>query len=75
MTRFGRGERNPLCLHWALLIFIVIVSRSGFGLGAAQFRASVVKIDINPNKPQWLLGYGPRQPTGVTAILRSPVSG
>ncbi|MGD0126044.1 MAG: neutral/alkaline non-lysosomal ceramidase N-terminal domain-containing protein [Terriglobia bacterium] len=34
-------------------------------LGAAQFRASVVKIDITPDQPQWLLGYGPRQSTGV----------
>jgi hypothetical protein len=36
-----------------------------FRLEAAQFRASVVKIDITPDKPQWLLGYGPRQSTGV----------
>ena len=65
MTRFGRAERNPLWLHWALLTLIVIVSRRSFGLRAAQFRASVVKIDISPNKPQWLLGYGPRRSTGV----------
>ncbi len=32
---------------------------------AGQFRASLVKIDITPNKPQWLLGYNPRQSTGV----------
>src|SRR5271157_2047877 len=32
---------------------------------AGQFRASVVKIDITPDKPQWLLGYNPRQSTGV----------
>jgi neutral ceramidase len=32
---------------------------------AAVFRASVVKIDITPDKPQWLLGYDPRQSTGV----------
>jgi len=32
---------------------------------AGQFRASVVKIDITPDTPQWLLGYGPRQSTGV----------
>ncbi len=33
--------------------------------GLAEFRASVVKVDITPQTPQWLLGYGPRQSTGV----------
>jgi len=32
---------------------------------AAGFRASVVKIDITPSTPKWLLGYGARQSTGV----------
>ena len=32
---------------------------------AGTFRASVVKIDITPDSPQWLLGYDPRQSTGV----------
>ena len=30
-----------------------------------EFRASAVKIDITPDKPQWLLGYAARQSTGV----------
>lgn len=34
-------------------------------LAAADFRASVVKIDITPQTPQWLMGYGPRLSTGV----------
>ena len=34
-------------------------------LYAAGFRAAVVKVDITPKTPQWLLGYGPRQSTGV----------
>jgi hypothetical protein len=29
------------------------------------FRASCVKVDITPDKPQWLLGYGPRKSEGV----------
>src|SRR6266496_4237280 len=29
------------------------------------FRASAVKVDITPNTPQWLMGYGPRTSTGV----------
>jgi len=31
----------------------------------AEFRAAVVKVDITPKSPQWLLGYGPRKSTGV----------
>ena len=32
---------------------------------AAGFRAAAVKVDITPQNTQWLLGYGPRQSTGV----------
>ena len=32
---------------------------------AAEFRAAAVKVDITPATPQWLLGYGARQSTGV----------
>lgn len=32
---------------------------------AAGFRASVVKVDITPSTPKWLLGYGARQSNGV----------
>ena len=46
----------------ALLLAMAASSSNAF---AAQFRASVVKIDITPDKPQWLLGYGPRQSKGV----------
>src|SRR3712207_2147200 len=31
----------------------------------AEFRASVVKVDITPKSPQWLMGYGARQSVGV----------
>jgi hypothetical protein len=31
----------------------------------ATFRASIVKVDITPSTPKWLLGYGARQSTGV----------
>src|SRR5688500_4325455 len=31
----------------------------------AEFRAAAVKVDITPKSPQWLMGYGPRQSTGV----------
>ncbi len=32
---------------------------------AAEFRAAVVKLDITPSSPQWLLGYAARQSAGV----------
>ena len=31
----------------------------------AGFRAAAVKVDVTPKSPQWLLGYNPRQSTGV----------
>ena len=31
----------------------------------ASFRASCVKVNITPDRPQWLLGYGPRQSNGI----------
>lgn len=31
----------------------------------AAFRAAVVKIDITPSTPKWLMGYGPRQSTAI----------
>src|SRR5215813_9808001 len=35
----------------------------------AEFRAAALKVDITPKNPQWLMGYGPRQSSGVhTAI-------
>jgi hypothetical protein len=38
---------------------------SAWTLSAADFRSSVVKVDIIPNSPQWLMGYAPRQSNGV----------
>jgi len=32
---------------------------------AAAFRAAVVKVDITPSTPKWLIGYADRQSTGV----------
>ena len=65
MTEFGKVERYRRARYLFSLIFILTVLSSATSLGAAQFRASVVKIDITPDKSQWLLGYGPRQSTGV----------
>src|SRR5918993_891694 len=46
-------------LHSALVL------AASASLASAEFRASSVKIDITPKSPQWLMGYGPRQSTGV----------
>ena len=54
----------------------VLVVSLGTGRGAAAatqagvpkagaLRAAAVKVDITPQKPMWLSGYGPRQSTGV----------
>ncbi len=32
---------------------------------AGNFRASVTRVDITPDSPQWLMGYNARQSTGV----------
>jgi len=55
-------------LFWRRLLvsaLLLAMAASSSNALAAQFRASVVKIDITPDKPQWLLGYGPRQSKGV----------
>jgi neutral ceramidase len=49
-----------------VLLSIVFFFILGIGASAQPaFRASVVKIDITPSEPQNLLGYGPRNSTGV----------
>ena len=51
---------------WRLLGFLALaLAVMAANAAAGSLRASVVKIDITPDKSQWLLGYGPRQSTGV----------
>ena len=65
MVSSGGVEAN-LFWRWLLVsAFLLAIVGTSFNSRAAQFRASVVKIDITPDKPQWLLGYDPRQSTGV----------
>ena len=49
-----------LFLHASLLLLAAFA-----GLHAAEFRAAVVKMDITPETPQMLRGYGPRMSTKV----------
>ena len=49
-----------------VLIFFAVASVGTLvGAGSGDFRASCVKVDITPESPQWLLGYGPRRSEGV----------
>ena len=38
---------------------------AGAGASGGSFRAACVKVDITPDTPQWLHGYGPRKSTGA----------
>src|SRR5713226_6606958 len=58
-------ETNQLCGRVIVFVFVLAVVMSSSNAQAGQFRASAVKVDITPDKPQWLLGYDPRQSTGV----------
>jgi len=56
-----------------LCVLLVQISSGNFAqknqhndvANASVFRASVVKVDVTPDSPKWLLGYGPRQSTGI----------
>src|SRR5688572_2913 len=49
-----------------LIVILLISVFSGSSINAQKgFRAAVVKIDITPNTPKQLLGYGARLSTGV----------
>lgn len=49
-----------------LLALLVCLSASPTARPASEgLRASVVKVDITPDSPQWLLGYAARRSTGV----------
>ena len=58
-------KTNMSCRRLIISLFVLAVAASLHNAVAGQFRASVVKIDLTPEKPQWLLGYKPRQSTGV----------
>jgi neutral ceramidase len=59
--RVRQFARRSLLLFTSLLVILGISKN----VWASEFRASVVKVDITPDTPQWLLGYNPRKSTGV----------
>lgn len=44
---------------------VIFLCFSFNGNSSGQFRASVVKVDVTPSNPQWLVGYNPRLSTGI----------
>lgn len=63
-----KGVWRKSHLSVSLLVGVVLfslVARAQRTVSQNQFRASVVKINITPDDPQNLVGYGPRNSTGV----------
>ena len=65
MSASEKADRRSLGFSRLILILVLSVLGTRSNIWGAQFRAAVVKVDITPDKPQWLLGYDPRQSTGV----------
>lgn len=68
MKNRWKGVWRKSHLSVSLLVGVVLfslVARAQRTVSPNQFRASVVKINITPNDPQNLVGYGPRNSTGV----------
>jgi len=52
-------------LNFLFVISTLLISTTSFAQTNTGFRASVVKINITPDQPKQLLGYGARVSTGV----------
>lgn len=67
MHMFARIAPAAQAVHHSLMRTLLILLAAGFGIPTAhaEFRAAVVKVDITPTTPQWLMGYGARKSTGV----------
>jgi len=59
--------KSRMILRLFLCLTVLSFAAEGFVVpaGAASFRAACVKVNITPDKPQWLLGYPARQSEGV----------
>jgi hypothetical protein len=65
MVKSEEVKLNLFSRKLLISAFLLAIVGTSFSSRAAQFCASVVKIDITPDKPQWLLGYSPRRSTGA----------
>jgi hypothetical protein len=52
-------------IYQMVVVLIFLTTMLQTNTFAQYFRAAAVKVDITPENSQWLLGYGPRQSTGV----------
>lgn len=61
------NNRRVFVLVSTLLLFLFcsLSSQGQEQIKTKRLRASVVKVDITPKTPKWLLGYGPRQSKSV----------
>ena len=55
----------PDLLVAAVACLLMIATVTADAATARSFRAACVKVDITPDTPQWMQGYGPRQSEGV----------
>ncbi|MCA9410412.1 MAG: hypothetical protein KC944_04330, partial [Candidatus Omnitrophica bacterium] len=62
--RLNRFRLLPLAIV-AIACFATLPERSQAEKENDTFRAACVKVDITPETPQWLHGYGPRKSDGV----------
>ena len=70
---FSLSGNRRIRISFSIIIILIIFKNLLFSqeantsdnTGKNEFRASVVKIDITPDKSVNLLGYGPRKSTGV----------
>jgi hypothetical protein len=61
----SNSEGSRIKLAWLAVCLLVSFGVTAQKSTASAFRASVVEIDITPDVPQNLLGYGPRNSTGT----------
>ncbi len=60
-TSFSLISKRPIFLFFLFTLCLLFLGKTT----RADFRASVVTIDITPNSPKMLLGYSARQSTGI----------
>lgn len=54
---------TPIRIRFYCLLILLAIASPALAVGG--FQAAVAKVDITPKDRQWLLGYAPRQSTGV----------
>lgn len=59
-------KKSRMLVKLSLWLMVLPLAEARVARAAPRtFRASCVKVNITPEKNQWLLGYGPRQSVGV----------